>query len=118
MTAKLDILDIFNYVHERIDYVTFSCGKFGNGTLTIDRYGDVYIGGSKDVFPSLSLGPYTSATFGRIDMDVTKLSAGEQQEQIHNFISGLGSDLHVVNIVGTGVALLVIFILSKLMNMR
>ena len=104
MTANPSIFDVFNYVHDRIDYVTFSCGKFGSATLTIDRYGDVYIGGSKDVLPSLSLGPYTSITFGRIDMDVTKMSADKQQEKIHEFISGLGSDLHAVNLVGTGVA--------------
>jgi hypothetical protein len=104
MTANPSIFDVFNYIHDRIDYVTFSCGKFGSATLTIDRYGDVYIGGSKDVLPSVSLGPYTSATFGRIDMDVTNMSAEKQQERIHDFISGLGSDLHVVNLVGTGVA--------------
>jgi hypothetical protein len=105
MAANPSIFDVFNYVHDRIDYVTLSCGKFGSATITIDRYGDVYIGGSKDVLPSLSLGPYTSATFGRIDMDVTKMSAEDQQEKIHGFISGLGSDLHAVNLVGTGVAM-------------
>ncbi len=104
MTVNPSIFGVFSYVHDRIDYVTFSCGKFRSATLTIDRYGDVYIGGSKDVLPSLSLGPYTSVTFGRIAMDFTDMVPVKQQNEIHNFLSGLGSDLHVVNLVGTGVA--------------